>query len=188
MPKENFEALPASMEVREVHLLIQQPGFRPQEIILVTTLVDPKRYPKAKLAHLASTALASHGSESQAPQNHVEDGDDFGENPARWCKRKSGCKCLHTICCERVMWQSAQHAQVSPRRISLQRTRQQFNQFRPLLAQATDKNRRQIYMSWLEVIPDLLVPLRPNRVEPRVVKRRPKPFPRMQKPRERAQS
>jgi len=27
-------------------------GFRPTEIILVTTLVDPKRYPKAKLAHL----------------------------------------------------------------------------------------------------------------------------------------
>jgi len=35
-----------------VHLLIQRPGFRPKEIILVTTLVDPKRYPKAKLAHL----------------------------------------------------------------------------------------------------------------------------------------
>jgi len=29
----------------EVHLLIQRPGFRPTEIILVTTLVDPKRYP-----------------------------------------------------------------------------------------------------------------------------------------------
>lgn len=28
-----------------------------------------------------------------------------------------------------------------------------------------------------------LVPLRPNRVEPRVVKRRSKPFPRMQQPR-----
>ena len=35
-----------------VHLLIQQPGFRPKEIILVTTLLDPKRYPKAKLAQL----------------------------------------------------------------------------------------------------------------------------------------
>jgi len=51
MPPEDFGALPASIEVREVHLLIQRP-FRPTEIILVTTLVDPKRYPKAKLAHL----------------------------------------------------------------------------------------------------------------------------------------
>ena len=47
-----FEALPISLEVREVHLLIQQPGFRPKEIILVTTLVDPKRYSQAKLAEL----------------------------------------------------------------------------------------------------------------------------------------
>jgi len=52
MPPEDFGALPASIEVWEVHLLIQRPGFRPTEIILVTTLVDPKRYPKAKLAHL----------------------------------------------------------------------------------------------------------------------------------------
>jgi len=51
MPPEDF-GVPASIEVREVHLLIQRPGFRPTEIILVTTLVDPKRYPKAKLAHL----------------------------------------------------------------------------------------------------------------------------------------
>ena len=36
----------------EVHLLIRQSGFRPKQIILVTTLLDPKRYPKAKLAQL----------------------------------------------------------------------------------------------------------------------------------------
>ena len=41
-----FEAL-ISIEVREVHLLIQQRGFRPSQIILVTTLVDLKKYPKA---------------------------------------------------------------------------------------------------------------------------------------------
>lgn len=47
-----MKALPISMEVREVHVLIQRPGFRPQEIIVVTTLVDPKRYPKVKLVQL----------------------------------------------------------------------------------------------------------------------------------------
>jgi hypothetical protein len=81
------------------------------------------------------------------------------------------------------MWQSAQQANVPPWRISLQGTRQQFNQFRPLLAMASDKNRRQLYTALLAVIPEQLVPLRPHRVEPRVVKRRPKPFPRMQQSR-----
>jgi len=45
MSAADFAALPASIEVREVHLLLQQPGFRPK-IILVTTLVDSNAIPK----------------------------------------------------------------------------------------------------------------------------------------------
>jgi hypothetical protein len=82
-----------------------------------------------------------------------------------------------------LMWQAAQHAQIQPLRLSLQTTRQQFNQFRPQLAMASDKRRRRLYTTLLAVIPEQLVPLRPHRIEPRVVKRRPKPFPRMQQPR-----
>ena len=52
MSPTDFQALPTSIEVRLVHLLFQQPGFRPKETILVTTKVYPKRYPKAKLAQL----------------------------------------------------------------------------------------------------------------------------------------
>lgn len=52
MSPADFESLPASIQVREVHLLIQQPGFCPKEMVLVTTLVDSKHYPKAKLAQL----------------------------------------------------------------------------------------------------------------------------------------
>ena len=53
----------------------------------------------------------------------------------------------------------------------------------PLTAQATVKNRPRLYTTLLEVIINQLVPLRPNRAEPRVTKRRPKSFPRMQQPR-----
>ena len=81
------------------------------------------------------------------------------------------------------MWQSAQQFEVPPLQISLQGTRQQFNQFRPDLAQATAKNRHRLYMTLLNVISKQLVSLRPNRAEPRVTKRRPKSFPRMQQPR-----
>ena len=67
--------------------------------------------------------------------------------------------------------------------MSLQGARQQFNQFRPELAQTTAKNRRRLYSTLLDVISNQLVPLRPHRAEPRVTKRRPKSFPRMQQPR-----
>jgi len=42
--------------------------------------------------------------------------------------------------------------------------------------------RRRLYRRLLEAIPAELVPLRRQHIEPRVVKRRPKPFPRMQQP------
>ncbi len=86
MREAEFEALPTSIKVREVHLLIQQPGFRPKEIILVTTLVDPKRYPKAKERRTLSIALASHRSQPPASQNHFEDGDDSCQNPRNGAK------------------------------------------------------------------------------------------------------
>jgi len=44
--------LPESLEVREVYLSIQVPGFRPTNFVVVTILMDPKRYSRAKLAEL----------------------------------------------------------------------------------------------------------------------------------------
>lgn len=90
MSRTDFEALPTSIDVREVHLLIQQPGFRPKEIVLVTTLVDPKRYPKAKARRTLPTALFSNGNQSQASQNHLKDGDDCCQNPRNGAKGNLG--------------------------------------------------------------------------------------------------
>ena len=53
----------------------------------------------------------------------------------------------------------------------------------PLTAQAKTQQRRWLYTTLLDVMTDQLVPFRPNRKEPRVTKRRPKSFPRMQQPR-----
>jgi hypothetical protein len=182
MSAAEFEALPTSLEVREVHLLIQQPGFRPKEIILVTTLVDPKRYPKTKLAELyhlrwqATEVNLRHLKTTLAMEMITAKTPDMVQKDI-W---------IHLLAynlLRTLMWQAAQHIQVAPLRLSLQGTRQQFNQFRPLLAQAADQNRRWLYTTLLEVICNQLVPWRPHRVEPRVLKRRPKPFPRMQQPR-----
>jgi len=66
------------VHVREVHLLIRQSGFRPKQIILVTTLLDPKRYPKAKL--LSSIICAGKRRKSiSSTSNHVKHGDDLGK-------------------------------------------------------------------------------------------------------------
>jgi len=52
MDTQAFAQLPATVEVREARFQIEQPGFRTQTVIVVTTLLDAKTYPKAKIAEL----------------------------------------------------------------------------------------------------------------------------------------
>lgn len=57
------------------------------------------------------------------------------------------------------------------------------NQTLVLFATANKAVVGRLYSHLLKDIADDIVPSRPNRHEPRVVKRRPKPFPRMRQPR-----
>lgn len=49
---EEFAKLPSKMLVRAVRYRVEQPGFRPREIRLLTTLLDSSKYPAADLAEL----------------------------------------------------------------------------------------------------------------------------------------
>lgn len=44
--------MPAALEVRELRGTVDQPGFRVNELVLVTTLVDAEVYPKEEIAGL----------------------------------------------------------------------------------------------------------------------------------------
>ena len=48
----DYAALPATLTVRELRYQVAVPGFRTKEITLVTTLLDPDRYPATALAEL----------------------------------------------------------------------------------------------------------------------------------------
>jgi len=97
MPPEDFGALPASIEVGSP-FIDSTTGFRPTEIILVTTLVDPKRYPKAKLAHLYQLRWQA----TEVNFKHLKTTlkmEMILPKPRKWCRKKFGCICC-TTCCE----------------------------------------------------------------------------------------
>ena len=122
MRKAGFEALPASIEVREVHLLIQQPGFRPKEIILVTTLLDAKHYPKAKLAELYQLRWQA----TEVNFKHLKTTlkmEVISAKTPEMVQKEIWVQMLAYNLLRTLMWQSAQQAEVSPLRISLQGTR-----------------------------------------------------------------
>ena len=70
-----------------------------------------------------------------------------------------------------------------PLRVSFKGTLQNLNTFLPLLATAGPKKRRQHYQLLLLLIAREQLPDRPGRVEPRMVKRRPKCSRWLQEPR-----
>ena len=168
--------------MREVHLRVHTPGFRPTEIILVTTLLDPQAYPKAKLADLYQIRWQA----TEVNLKHLKTTLNMEMIDAKTPEMVTKSILVHLLAynlLRTLMWQASEETGVSALRIALQGTRQQLNHFRAELVCAKAPERRRLYHALLKIVSNLLVPLRPYRSEPRVVKRRPKAFPRMQEPR-----
>jgi hypothetical protein len=49
---EDYEQLPGTITVRELRYAVTRKGFRTRQVALVTTLTDPRKYPKQALAEL----------------------------------------------------------------------------------------------------------------------------------------
>lgn len=166
MSAAEYDALPASLQVRELRYQVRTPGFRTREITLVTTLLDPVKYPAEELAELYATRWRV-------------------ETCLRDLKITLGLDVLHCQSVDGVMkelWmfvlvynlvrmvmlEAARRQEVDPRRISF------IDAMRWLAHAPADAE-----------LPALIVnPDRPNRIEPRVIKRRMKEFPLMKQPRD----
>jgi len=172
MPPEDFGALPASIEVREVHLLIQRPGFRPTEIILVTTLVDPKRYPKAKLAHLYQ--LRWQATEVNFKHLKTTLKMEMILPKPEMVQKEDAFACVQ-LAAKLDVAIGAAIAGVALADV-LARSSTTVQSVQTGLAQTTAQNRRCLYSTLLHVISDQLVPF-PHRAEPRVTKEDPRVFP-----------
>lgn len=182
MSQEEFAELPEQVRVREVHMLIQQKGFRPKEIIVVTTLLESKVYTTAKLAQLYQWRW-----QVEVDLRHVKTtlGMEMlrGKTPDM-VRKEIYVHLMAYNLLRTVMWQAGKKAGVCPMCISLQGTRQHFGNFCPELYQAGAKKRLQLYNTLLTVVTDKLLPERPYRYEPRLKKQRPKPYGWMQQPRD----
>jgi hypothetical protein len=83
-----------------------------------------------------------------------------------------------------VMVETVRRHEVPLERLSFKGSVDSVRQYSVAIAQAKTKTRAaHLVKELLRVLAGDLVPLRPNRKEPRAVKRRPKPFPLLTKPR-----
>jgi hypothetical protein len=160
-----YAALTEALVVREIRFRVRQPGRRTRAVIVVTTLVDPKRYPAEAVAQLYAQRW-----QAEVDLRHLK--TTLGMDVLR-CQTFGGVMkellmfvVVYNLV-RRVMVQAGRRQGVHPDRIS-------FVDALRWLRQA----RRD------EEVPRLRVnPQRPGRVEPRAQKRRPKPYDLMNKPR-----
>ena len=182
LKQREWKQLPETLTVRILRFGVEMRGFRPRQITLVTTLLDPELYPKEELAALylkrwrlelclrdLKTTLGMEQLRCLSPAMVEKELLVYliAHNFIRW-----------------VMAQAATAHQVQLERISFKGTVDAVRQFSHALAQARNRRqRRALRDELLQVLASDLVPERPGRREPRAVKRRPKPFALLNRPR-----
>jgi hypothetical protein len=175
--------LPSTWVVREVSFEVTQPGFRTKSVTLVTTRLDAKRYAAWALAELYlrrwRMALGLRDIKITMATDRLRT-----KTPARVRAELAmflvGYNLIRT-----VMFDAAKVSEVRLEQVSFKSALLRFGRWCAGLRGST--RIRVWLLAYPAMVSDLgrdLNPDRPGRYEPRVVKRRPKPFPPMQQPRQ----
>jgi len=165
MTADNFAALPNSLLVRELKYVIGRPGFRTRLVHIVTTLLDPTAYPAEELAQLYFDRWNVETNLRHLKQTlHM---DVLRSKTEAGVLKEVQMLALVYNLVRLIMMESAKQQHVPVDRISF------VDSLRWLLQAKGGCD-----------IGDLIVNRRrPDRYEPRVKKRRPKPYDLMNKPR-----
>lgn len=166
MSKEDYEALPKSIIVRELCVTIKRPGCCVRTITLVTTLLDPELYPAHEIGSLYGLRW-----DVETNLRHLKTTmnlEVLRSQSVQGIKKELLIFALVYNLVRLVMLEASRRQEVALSRIS-------FVDALRWLRTATPTT---------PLRPLIINPSRPHRMEPRVVKRRPKPHALMTKPRE----
>jgi hypothetical protein len=179
---ETFALLPETLPIRILRFHTQQPGFRSQTVIVATTLLDPVAYPVTSIAALYGDRWTV---ELRLRDIKTTLGMDVLRGKSANVVRKE--IVMHFLAYNLIralMWQAATEHGRPLHRLSFAGTMQRFDVVGPYLCLfAGTPNAPTLYQLLLSWIAHDPVPHRPNRLEPRTLKRRPKPYHLMTRPR-----
>ncbi len=181
MGREEFAALPRVMTMRELRVRVGRPGFRTRCFEVVTTLLDPTIFPAEELAWLYRRRW--HGELDIRSLKMAMRMDVLRCRTPAMIRKEFWAHLLAYDLVRGAMAGAAARHGVPPRGVSFQGARQTLEAFRVELGRARGEAAAVLADAALGAIASHRVGGRPDRVEPRVVKRRPKAYPRMQEPR-----
>jgi hypothetical protein len=172
MDKETYDELPASLEVREVRVVVNTPGFRVKQFVAVTTLLDAERYSAADVADLYHRRW--HVELDIRAIKQTLRMDVLSCKTPEMIRREVWAHLLAYNLTRKVLAQAALAGQVTPRQLSFAGAVQTLNTFRCFLAVVAQQDGRCLVQAVLLAVATHVVGQRPGRIEPRQVKRRKK--------------
>ncbi len=184
MDIETYNAFPEELEIREIGFRVSQPGFRVSFVILATTLLDATEYSSDDLAELY---FERWNVEVDLRTIKVE----LSMNVLR-CKTPDMVEkevWMHMLVYNIVrtlMAEAAIQTGTEPRKLSFKSAMQAIRAHSEATTYAPEDRREVLRLSLLEAAAANEVGHRRGRVEPRAVKRRPKPSRILLEPREAA--
>jgi len=176
----------ARLVVHQLRLKVEQHGFRVRTLVLVTTLLDTQFYSKQELSD--AFRLQWHIELDLRAIKQTMDMSVLRCKTPEMVRKGIWIKLLGYNLIRATMAQAPRQAGLQPRDISFAGTVQTINAFAPMLQQATKSTRRALILVILRAIAGHRVADRPNRYEPRAVKRRAKPLALLTVPREQAKN
>lgn len=174
--REEWEALPETLTLRQIKVNIAAKGFRTKSFYIVTTLLDSVEHPAEDLAELYLRRW-------EVELNFYDLKSLMGMDELR-CKTPEMVEkelLMYFIAYNATRWMicnAAQQNEVDPMRISFKGALQELRNWEGQLnhPKLTQLDKRKLMAELYRGIALKIVPPRPHRREPRCLKRRPKPY------------
>jgi len=186
MDEATYERMPMSIQVREVQVHVHQPGFRVESLVVVTTLTDAKEYTKEDIAELYHQRWLV---ELDIRAIKVTMGIDVlrCQSPEMVHREIWTCLLAYNLI-RQTMLEAAIKSERSPRELSFTAALQKVAAAWAVLSVCNESLNAQLIDAHLSHIATNIVGNRPDRVEPRAIKRRPKPHKLLTEPRAKARA
>ena len=183
MSRAEYDAMPAQLSVRELRVRITDKTKRVRTLVLVTTLLDGKTYPAAELGGLFRQRWNAELDLRSLKSNMKM--DVLRTKSPEMVRKEIAAHLTAYNLIRGLMAEAARIEKIKPRALSFMGTLHTVRAFEE--AHLYDPARIEADLPRLmELIGEKRLEDRPDRYEPRAVKRRPKPHPRLTMPRKEA--
>ena len=186
MDQETYDRLPDTIRVRELKVSVSQKGFRTESLVVVTTLLDADESTAADIAQLYRSRWLV-----EVDLRTIKctlDLDVFRCRTPEMVRKELWTGLLANNLIRRLILQATIGGHRTPREVSFTAALQKVTANYQTVLLGGESSRQRTVRRVLESVVGHRIGHRPDRVEPRAIKRRPKPHKLLKEPRDAARS